>query len=95
MPIKTYKDTQNATLLLGLLLSLIFGIISTKCYYSSEKTSLRDRCKRDLTISWSIFGSISFLMLVFSNQCVKDKVKYPAPIVTNKGTDIEIVQYPV
>ena len=92
MPQKSYRDTQNATILLIILLSGISAIVFTVDYYDDEKKNIKGDSKKYLTISWSIFGSLSFLMSICNRS---EKVKQKKPIVLNPGTDIEIVQYPV
>ena len=68
MPQKSYRDTQNATVFLIILLSGIFAIVFTVDYYDDNKKNIKDKSKKYLTISWSVFGSLSFLMILFNQS---------------------------
>ena len=95
MPVKSYKDTNNATIFSIIVISFIFGVIFTVDYYEEENQSVKDNLKKNCTIAWSIFGSLSFISIIFNMKWEKHKIQYPPPTVSDPGTDIEIIKYSV
>ena len=70
-------------------------MIFTVEYYKEDKQSIKDKWKKDYTIAWSIFGSLSFLSIIFNMKWKKHTIQYPPPTISDPGTDIEIVKYSV
>ena len=64
MPIRSYRDQNNATIIFIILISFIFSIVFTCEYYSTKNLSIERKMEKYLTISWSIFGSFSFIYLI-------------------------------
>ena len=69
MPVRSYKDQNNATILSIILLSFIFSIVFTSDYYSEDNNYDKNKIKQYYTISWSIFGSFSFMFIISNINC--------------------------
>ena len=73
MPVRSYKDHNNATILFIIIFSFIFSIVLTSDYYSEGNNYDKNKIKKYYTISWSIFTSFSF-MFIISNINYKHRI---------------------
>jgi len=68
MPIKSYKDTQNATIFGIIVISLIMAVISTVEYCNTDTPKVKDYYKKWYTICYSVSGALIFLQIVFNRK---------------------------
>ena len=68
MPVKTYKDQQNATIFSIILTSLIMAIFTNVEYNNTDNHNLKTTCKKWFTICYSISGVCLFLQILFNKK---------------------------
>ena len=68
MPVRTYKDTQNATIFSIIVISLIMAIVSSVDYHKTDNSKVRDSCKKWYTICYSVSGVLTFLQIIFNRN---------------------------
>ena len=80
MPVRTYKDQNNAIIISIMFLSFIFSIIFTSEYYSEQDNYVnKNKIKKYYIISWSIFTSFSFMFIISNINCkhIRNNVSSP------------------
>jgi hypothetical protein len=79
MPIRTYRDQNNATIIFIILISFIFSIIFTCEYYSTKNVYIERKMEKYVTICWSIFGSFSFIYIITNSnfRVFRDNISFP------------------
>ena len=68
MPVRTYKDTQNATIFSIIVISLIMAIVSSVDYHKTDNSKVGDSCKKWYTICYSVSGALTFLQIIFNRN---------------------------
>lgn len=79
MPVRSYKDQNNAIIISIMFLSFIFSIIFTSEYYSEDKNYDKNKIKKYYTIAWSIFAIFSFMFIISNINCkhIRNNVSSP------------------
>lgn len=80
MPVRTYKDTQNATIFSIIVISLIMAIVNTADYYKTDSSKVKDTCKKWYTIFYSVSGALIFLQLVFNRKINVNNYNASVPV---------------
>ena len=80
MPVRRYKDTQNAAIFSIIVFSLIMAIISTAEYYNTNHSKLRESSKKTFTICYSISSVLIVLQILFNRKVPINNYAVSVPV---------------